>query len=285
MLIRVGYDIQFQLLQPTPMLMLLKVHPDRERDLLAPEWIQVQPEVPIYEYFDTFGNRCGRINALPGTLRILKDAVIRDSGLPEPESRYARQHPIEDLPPAVIQFLLASRYCETDELSPIAFQLFGQTPPGWERVHRINSWVFNNVEFGYAYANPKKTARHVYQERRGVCRDFVHLAITFCRAMNIPARYATGYLGDIGVPADPAPMDFSAFYEVYLGGEWHAFDARHNRRRIGRVLMARGRDAADAALTTAFGPANLTKFKVWTHEVSANEAANVVSGAGRSSAR
>ena len=276
MLLRVGYDIQFGLLQPTPMILLLKVHPERERDLLAPEWIQVEPEVPVYEYIDIFGNRCARINALPGALRIRKDAVIRASGIPEPEACNAEQHPIQDLPPDVMQFLLASRYCEVDELLTIAFELFGHTLPGWQRVQQINSWVFNHVEFGYAYANPTRTAKQVYLERRGVCRDFIHLAITFCRAMNIPARYATGYLGDIGVPLNTSPMDFSAFYEVYLGGQWHAFDSRHDQRRIGRVLMARGRDAADAALTTAFGPATLTSFQVWTYELAENEAANFV---------
>lgn len=276
MLIRIGYGIQFQLQQPTPMILLLKVHPDRSHDLLAPELIRLHPAVPLYEFVDTFGNLCGRTNAPAGIFRISNDAVIRDSGFPEPEARNAVQHPIQDLPPEAMQFLLPSRYCEVDEFINVAHELFGQTPPGWQRAQAINSWVQRHVEFGYQYASPTKTAKNVWQERRGVCRDFIHLAITLCRAVNIPARYATGYLGDIGVPLNPAPMDFSAFYEVYLGGRWHAFDSRHDQRRIGRVLMARGRDAADAALTTAFGPATLTQFQVWTHTVSDAEASGIV---------
>ncbi len=246
------------------MLLMLYVHPSLASRLQQPEQILVEPGIRIDDYTDAFGNRCGRLMAPAGKLRLWYDNVIEDSGLPEPAYPEAEQHPVEALPEETLQFLLASRYCEVDRLSEIAWELFGETPPGWARVQAICDWLHANVEFGYAYARSTKTAYDVYEERKGVCRDFMHLAVTFCRCLNIPARYATGYLGDVGVPPNPAPMDFSAFFEAYLGGQWHPFDARHNERRIGRVLMGRGRDAVDVALTTAFGPTQLEKFVVWT---------------------
>ena len=267
MLIRIGYDIIFDLPAPTPMHLLLYVHPSRISRLRDPEILQIEPFVPVQRYIDPFGNTCGRILAQPGQLRLFRDGLIEDDGLPDPVDYTVYQHPVQDLPPEVLQFLLPSRYCESDLLVDVAGQLFTNTPPAWQRVQAILDWVHNNVTFGYQFADNKKTAVGVYQERRGVCRDFTHLAITFLRAMNIPARYATGYLGDIGVPISPAPMDFSAWLEVYLGNRWWTVDARHNRRRIGRVLMARGRDAADAAITTAFGTANLRQFFVRTDEI------------------
>ncbi len=165
-------------------------------------------------------------------------------------------------------YLLGSRYCDTDLLSDTAWQLFGGTPPGWARVQAICDHVHERLKFGYEYARPTRTAWDGFHEQLGVCRDFAHLAITLCRCMNIPARYCTGYLGDIGVPPDDTPMDFSAWFEVYLGGAWYTFDARHNAPRIGRILMARGRDATDVALTTTFGRCTLTGFTVHTYEVS-----------------
>jgi transglutaminase-like putative cysteine protease len=221
----------------------------------------------LQEFSDAFGNRCGRLVAPPGKLRLWNDTVVEDTGAPDVVRPDARQHPVEELPPEVLPYLLGSRYCEVDRLSDAAWELFGQTPLGWARVQAVCDWVHTQVRFGYQFARPTKTAFEVYTERQGVCRDFTHLAVTFCRCLNIPARYATGYLGDIGVPAAPFPMDFSAWFEVYLDGQWFTFDARHNVPRIGRVLMARGRDAVDVALTTSFGPANLEKFTVWTDEV------------------
>ena len=164
-------------------------------------------------------------------------------------------------------YLLGSRYCETDRLSNTAWSLFGRVPKGWPLANAICDYVHDRIIFDYAHASPTKTAWDVHNERRGVCRDFAHLAVTLCRCMNIPARYCTGYLGDIGVPPDNAPMDFSAWFEVYLGGEWHTVDARHNVPRIGRILVARGRDAADVAISTTFGPNTLSKFRVITEEI------------------
>lgn len=270
MLIRIGYEMIFQIPSPTAMLLMLYVHPSAASRLQYPETIEIEPALAVEDFIDSFGNRCGRIVAPEGLLRLRYDNVIEDTGLPEPVAADAMQHPVEALPSDVLPFLFASRYCEVECLSNIAWSLFSHTPPGWARVQAICDWLYNNVEFGYAYARITKTACDVYEERRGVCRDFMHLAITFCRCMNIPARYATGYLGDIGVPPNPNPMDFSAFFEVYLGGQWHPFDARNNQRRIGRVLMARGRDAVDVSLTTAFGPNILEKFTVWTDEVTPN---------------
>jgi len=266
MLIRLGYDLQFHLSGRTPFVTLLSVHPSREQDLLQPEELQLEPEVPMSRYLDVFGNRCTRFTADPGILTLRDETVIRDSGELDRENSDAREVPVQDLPYSVLQFLLPSRYCEVDALSPAAAELFGALPPGWSRVRAICSWVNDKVRFGYGLSRPTKTALDVFTERNGVCRDFQHLAITFCRAVNIPARYATGYLGDIGVPAAATPMDFSAWFEVYLEDRWWTFDARHNVRRIGRVLMATGRDAADVALTTTFGTAELQRFVVITEE-------------------
>jgi len=267
MLIRIGYDIAYDVPAPVPMVLELYTRPERGRDLVRPEWLRTEPEIPVQEYLDSFGNRCARILAPAGRLRLTSDSLIRDSGLPEEVGRGARQHPVHELPPEVLPFLLASRYCEVDLLSDVAWNLFGQVPEGWTRVQAICDWVHGNVRFGYEHARPTRTAREVLEERVGVCRDFQHLAVTFCRCLNIPARYATGYLGDIGIPPQPFPMDFSAWFEVYLGGRWYTLDARHNEPRIGRVLMAVGRDAADVALTTSFGLHTLAHFEVWTDEV------------------
>jgi transglutaminase-like putative cysteine protease len=271
MLIRLGYDIQFNVPSSTPMIALLHVYPQRAIDLREPDVLLTEPLVAVEEYIDSFGNRCSRFVAPPGIIRLHASTLIEDSGLEDPVLPNARQHELQDLPAETLQFLLASRYCEVDLMSNIAMELFGATEPGWPRVKAICTWVKQKVVFGYPFARPTRTALDTYTERVGVCRDFQHLAVTFCRAMNIPARYATGYLGDIGVPADSA-MDFSAWFEVYLDGAWRTFDARHNRPRIGRVLMAVGRDAADVALTTSFGDARLTQFTVVTDEVK-NESA------------
>jgi len=266
MLIRIGYDIAYEVSAPTPMLLMLYVHPERMKDLRAPERLITQPAVDVENYTDSFGNRSAKIIAPPGLIRLFYDTVIEDSGLPEPEFPHAEQHPVQDLPLDVLPFLLGSRYCEVEKLNDTAWQLFGTTPPGWARVQAVCDWVHNHVTFGYEFAREDRTAWEVLQEGRGVCRDFMHLALTFCRCLNLPARYATGYLGDIGVPPSPAAMDFSAFFQVYLGGRWHPFDARHNARRVGRVAMGYGRDAVDVALTTTFGKHVLRKFQVWTDE-------------------
>lgn len=267
MFIRVGYDIVLEFPAPTAMTLLLYVLPAHQKDLRAEEKLVVEPAVPVDNFIDCFGNRCARLVAPGGKFRITSDTVVEHHGDIEPVFFDAKQHNIQDLPTECLQFLLSSRYCEVDKLNDIAEQLFGTVQPGWPRVQAICDWVNNNIEFGYQYANATKSAYEVYKERRGVCRDFNHLAITFCRIMNIPARYATGYLGDIGVPPSLSPMDFSACFQVYLGDRWHTFDARHNQRRIGWVLMATGRDAADCAITTTFGLHNLKKFIVWADEV------------------
>jgi transglutaminase-like putative cysteine protease len=273
MKIRLGYDIAFEIPREVAMVALLHVHPSRVPDLLEPDELETSDGVVKDEYVDSFGNRCTRLVAPAGELQLRTSTLIQDSGLPDAAGTNAVEHPVAELPTETLQFLLASRYCEVDLLSPIAHDLFGGIEPGWPRVQAICGWVNWKVEFGYPFARPTKTALDVYTERRGVCRDFQHLAITFCRAMNIPARYATGYLGDIGVYVPPAPMDFSAWFEVYLGNRWWTLDARHNQPRIGRVLMATGRDASDVALTTAFGSATLRKFFVVSDEVTATEEA------------
>jgi len=269
MLIRTGYDIRFDTDTPTPMLALLSVHPSRHKDMRTSHHIVATPDVPMYDYIDGFGNVCSRFTVPAGGLTLSCDFVVEDSGLPDPQSPDAEQHSVDALPDEVVVYLLASRYCETDRLIETAWSLFGSTKPGWERVQAIVDYVHNRIEFGYHHARATKTAFDAHDERCGVCRDFAHLAIALCRCMNIPARYCTGYLGDIGIDPIDAPMDFSAWFEVYLGGKWHAFDARHNKPRIGRILMATGRDAVDAALTTAFGQATLTRFEVHTDAIDA----------------
>ena len=269
MRIRVGYELVYECPQPTFMILMLNVHYSRVADLEAPDHIITSPKVPISGYRDSFGNWCSRIVAPAGRITVSSSTVVRDSGLPDAVLPQARQTPVEQLPDEALLFLLGSRYCETDRLMDTAWALFGATPAGWPRVQAILDYVHQRITFGYAYANPGKTAFDAHEEQRGVCRDFAHLALTLCRCMNIPARYCTGYLGDIGVPLADAPMDFSGWCEVFLDGQWHTIDARHNTPRIGRVLIARGRDAADVAISTTFGPNRLAGFTVFTDEIAA----------------
>ncbi len=267
MQIRAGYEIEYDCPQPTPMLLVLSVHPSRLPDLSTPHRIKFDPAIPSSNYEDGFGNICTRIVAPAGRLKISADFQIGDTGLPDLVAPEAKQIPVEQLPQDVLVFLLGSRYCETDALSDIAWSLFGATPTGWARVQAICDYAKDRIAFDYMKANPQRTAWGANHEQVGVCRDYAHLAVTFCRCMNIPARYCTGYLGDIGVPPDPNPMDFSAWFEAFLDGRWYTFDARNNTPRIGRILMARGRDATDVALSTSFGPTTLAGFKVFTDEV------------------
>lgn len=267
MKIRVGYELVYDFLQPTPLIAVLGTHFSRASDIVVPDFLTTSPAVPISPYRDGFGNWCSRLVAPVGPMRLSGDGVVRDSGLPDVVTPSAAQQAIEDLPDETIVFLLGSRYCETDRLSETAWELFANAGAGWARVQAICDFVHNHIQFGYEHASATKTACDVYRERRGVCRDYAHLAIAFCRCMNIPARYCTGYLGDIGIPPPYGPMDFAGWFEAYLGGRWYTFDARNNTPRIGRVLIARGRDAADVPITHTFGPNKLVSFKVWTDEV------------------
>ena len=264
--IKAGYEIAFDCPNPTPMLLVLNVHPSRVPDLVTPQEISYDRDVVPYDYTDTFGNVCTRIIAPPGRTTIRTEFVIADSGLTDVVAPDARQHEITELPNDALLFLLGSRYCETDRLTNLAWRLFAHTPPGWARVQAICDYVNDWITFGYEHARPTASAWDSYVERKGVCRDYAHLAIALCRCMNIPARYCTGYLGDIGVPRVD-PMDFSAWFEVYLGGRWYTFDARNNKPRIGRILMARGRDATDVAISTSFGPTTLAHFDIVTDEI------------------
>jgi len=267
MKIRFGYELLYNCPQPVPMILMLHVHPSRIPDLLVPDRLVTDPAVPLDTYMDSFGNTCTRILAPAGTMRLTADALIQDSGLPEPEFTHAQEHPVESLPHEALVYLLGSRYCETERLMDEAWRLFGSVTPGWGRVQAVCDFVNAHISFGYHFARPTKTAAEAHAERQGVCRDFAHLAITLLRCLNIPARYCTGYLGDIGVPVADAPMDYAGWLEAYIGGAWHTFDPRNNARRIGRILIARGRDAADVAISTAFGPNYLQLFRVWTDEV------------------
>lgn len=268
MLIRLGYEMTFEVQTPSLMLLHLTIHPDRAHSVRWYGGMVVEPYLPIDEFTDSFGNRCRRTFAPVGRLRLRDDMVVEDNGLPDPVTPWVWQHAAQALPAETMVYLLGSRYCEVDRLSEVAWGLFGGAPEGWARVQAVCDWVHANVRYDPQSARPTKTAYDVYVERAGVCRDFTHLAVTFCRCLCIPARYVSGYLGDIGVPANPSPMDFHGWLEVYLGGCWHVFDPRHNVPRTGRVTLAKGRDAVDVALTTSFGMNTLEQFAVWTYEVS-----------------
>jgi len=265
--LRIGYELRYHFPQPTPVVVLLNVHYSRVSDLERPDNVIVSPSAPISGYRDGFGNWCTRFLAPAGDLTITTDALIRDSGAPDPQALDAQQCPVEDLPEEALVFLLPSRFCESDRMLDLAWSLFGHIAPGWGRVQAICDFAHNHIRFDYNAARATRTACEGYEEQVGVCRDFAHLALAFCRALNIPARYCTGYLGDVGTPPPYPPGDFAAWIEVWLGGRWHTFDPRNNTPRIGRVLMARGRDAADVAIAMTFGPNQLTGFRVWTDEV------------------
>jgi transglutaminase-like putative cysteine protease len=270
MQIRVGFEMLYDCPQPTPMIFHLNVHYTRVSDLVGRDDLIFSPSVPRVAYRDTFGNWCTRIVAPQGQMRVTADAIVQDSGLPDVIVPDAQQVPVPELPDDALLFLLGSRYCETDRLAETAWQLFAHTPMGWGRVQAICDYVNQHITFGYEHARMTRSALEAFYDKTGVCRDFTHLAVAFCRCMNIPARYCTGYLGDIGMPPPYGTMDFAAWFEVFLGGQWHTFDARNNVPRIGRVLIARGRDASDVAISTTFGPNTLTSFRVWTDEVIAD---------------
>ncbi|HEX2871410.1 MAG TPA: transglutaminase family protein [Polyangiaceae bacterium] len=265
--IQVGYELTYEFPQPTPLILALNVHFSRASDIVVPDHMRSEPSVPIFGYRDGFGNWCNRLVAPAGRCVLSARGVVHDHGLPDPSWHAGEQHPVQLLPEETLVFLLGSRYCETDRLSEAAWKLFAHTPLGWARVQAICDFVHNHITFGHEFASATKTAWEVYNEPRGVCRDFAHLAVAFCRALNIPARYCTGYLSDIGVPPPYAAMDFAAWFEVFLGGQWHTFDPRNNEPRIGRILIARGRDAADVAIATTFGPNKLENFQVVTDEL------------------
>jgi transglutaminase-like putative cysteine protease len=265
--IEAGYDIAFQCAQDVSMLLMLSVHPSRQQDLLSEHRINFSADIRSRDYRDAFGNICTRVMAPSGLFQIRNRFAIADSGKPDEVAPEAEQWEIDRLPDEALIYLLGSRYCDTQKLSCLAWAQFGGIQSGCQRVQAICDYVHDRIEFGYHHARCDRTAAEGHEERIGVCRDFAHLAVTLCRCMNIPARYCTGYLGDIGVPRDPAPMDFSAWFEAFLGGRWYTFDARHNHPRIGRILIGRGRDAADVAISTTFGPAQLTLFSVVTEEL------------------
>ena len=266
--IQVGYKIGLSFAEPTALVLMLHLHPSLVDRIIKPENLVILPHVPVTSYYDLYGNQCNRAFVPAGRVLLENTAIVHDDGKPDVLGTNARQHPPQELPYDVLVYLLASRYCEVDsELRDIAWAQFGKLPAGWVLVQAVCDFVHNHIKFDYMKARANRTALEAYREKTGVCRDFMHLAIAFCRSLNIPARYCTGYLGDIGVTESPSPMDFSAWFEVYLGGTWYPVDARNNVPRIGRILMARGRDAADVALTTSFGVNKLESFEVVSKQV------------------
>lgn len=269
MLIRIGHEFIIEAEQPTLLVCLVTPHIARHNDFTGPEIVETTPQVPVYSWFDGFGNICRRMMAPAGRFVLRGDVTLSDDGLPDPMDESATEWPVEALPDAVLPFLSGSRYVETDLLSQQAWDLFGNTPPGWGRVQQVVDHVHNHIRFDYQQACATRTAQGASREAVGVCRDFAHLALGFLRALNIPARYVNGYVGDIGVPPVPDPMDFAAWIEVFIGGRWFTFDPRNNQRRIGRVVVARGRDAVDVPLLNSFGPHRLDSFTVWCPPVDA----------------
>ena len=263
----VGYDLIYECPQPTPMMLMLHIHHVRAADIIEADLMYADPHIPTVPYRDGFGNWCTRILAPTGRLRLSARALLRDSGEPDPIAVASNQHPVEELPEDVVVYLLGSRYCETDRLTEAAWDLFSRAPSGAARVQAICDFVHHHITFNYQDARSTRTAWDALQERKGVCRDYAHLAVALCRCMNIPARYCTGYLTDIGVEPPYGPMDFAAWFEAYIGGRWHTFDARNNTPRIGRILIGQGRDAADVPIAHTFGPNKLVSFRVWTDEV------------------
>jgi transglutaminase-like putative cysteine protease len=271
--IRYGYAIEIVCAAPTPLITMLDVHPDRRGDITEPDAMRIErlddgSEIPLEDtYLDGFGNICRRFSAPPAGVRLSAAGIVFDDGFPEEMPGDAPLLPPEELPAETLPFLLSSRYCEVDRLADRAWRQFGGVSGGGSRVQAICDYVNMHVRFGYEHADATRSAAEVMEQGVGVCRDFAHLAVTLCRAVNIPARYCTGYLGDIGVPPDPAAMDFSAWFEVFLNGTWWPFDARHNRPRIGRILIARGRDATDVPIIHSFGRHSMQRFEVVTTEV------------------
>jgi transglutaminase-like putative cysteine protease len=265
--IRTGFELVYRLPQPTPIILLVNIHFSRSSDVIVPDRLVTEPAMPISGYRDGFGNWCNRGIAPKGRLRLTTDCVIRDDGRPDDVEVGAGQDSVENLPEDILVYLLGSRYCETDFLTETAWQLFSQTPPGYPRVQAICDYVHDRISFDYQNARATRSAAGAFNERTGVCRDYAHLAIAFCRCMNIPARYCTGYLSDVGTQPPYGVGDFAAWFEAWIGGRWQTFDPRNNVPRVGRILMARGRDACDVAIATTFGPNTLESFRVWTDEI------------------
>ncbi|MBP7242891.1 transglutaminase family protein [Amaricoccus sp.] len=268
MLIRAGFEIAIHVDAPTPILCALSPHPEGLAPVAGTGALEVEPPAPIETYLDDFDNRISRLVLPGGGATLTSDFVVAHDGSADAAAPEAAQASVDDLPDATLLYLMPSRFCESDLLAGEAWRRFGGVAAGWSRVQAICDFVHDHIAFGYGYGSPTKTAADAMREGRGVCRDFAHLAIALCRAMNIPARYASGYLGDIGIPPQPEPMDFCAWFEVWLGGRWHTFDARYNTPRIGRILMVRGRDAADTAMIASFGAHRIESFRVWCDEVS-----------------
>ncbi len=259
--VRVGCEFVYAADAPTPAVLLVRPNP-REYRVRNETWT-MSPPTPHHDYKDIYGNVCRRFTFAPGTTSLRYDARVDVLPTPAETNWNASEVPVERLPDEALMYTLASRYCLSDQLAERAWELFGGVEAGWKRVQTICDWVHDNIRFAYGASRTDTTAVDVVDAGAGVCRDFAQVAISFCRALNIPARYAFGYLPDIGVPPPDAPMDFCAWFEAYLGDRWYTFDPRNNQRRIGHIVIARGRDALDVAMVTTYGTARLETMAVW----------------------
>jgi transglutaminase-like putative cysteine protease len=271
MRINVGCEFVFQAASPTPL--VAQILPRRDGPhLLLSETQRLEPRVASHEYLDLFGNRCWRLTVPEGAFSLRYDALVELVPVADPVVPEAGQAMVDQLPDETLLFTLPSRYIQSDLLSNAAWELFGGGPLGWARVQAICDWIHQRIEFRTASTTPQTTVLDVFLQRYGVCRDFAHLGVAMCRALNIPARYVFGYLPDVGIEPPDVPMDFHSWFEAYVGGRWYTFDARHNEPRIGRIPIGRGRDAVDVALLTQYGAARLNNMTVWSDEVSEGSA-------------
>ena len=265
--VRVGCKLTYDLPYDAPLMFVLepKDRPSQRILEMARAFTPALEPGGFRTYTDAHGNTIWRVFARAGKLEVLHDAIVSVSAGLDPVLPELPGALVQDLPDEAIVYTLPSRYCPSDLFIQDAWAMFGNAPDGWARVQAVSDWLHANITYG-AGSNASSTALDAYFSRRGVCRDFAHLGVSFCRALNIPARYVCGYLPDIGVPLDGLPMDFHAWFEVFLGGAWRTFDARHNKPRTGRVIIAIGRDAADTAFSTTYGQTKLSLIEVWADE-------------------
>ncbi|MFV9504658.1 MAG: transglutaminase-like domain-containing protein [Oscillochloridaceae bacterium umkhey_bin13] len=263
--VQIGFELVLESGAPTPTVAITQACSTESQRILRPQ-LSLTPDVPLRIYNDSFGNIVWRWTAPQGMQRIYYDAIAEVSPSDDLVLPDLPGTPVDQLPDETLIYTLPSRYCPSDLVLNDAWQLFGAVPDGWRRVQAICDWAYHSISYIAGSSTGATSGYDVYQSRRGVCRDFAHLGVMFCRALSIPARYVCGYLPDINVPVNPEPMDFHAWFEAYLGGAWHTFDARHNRPRTGRVVIARGRDAVDTAILTSYGASALTGMTVWANE-------------------
>lgn len=266
LLVRAGCKISYRTQYPTPIFITLKPKQGLTQHI-ASESFTIDPMQGALEYEDAHGNIIHRFMLQPGLNTIRYDSLVWVPSTPENSEPIGPYVPIEQLPDSLVRYTLPSRYCDSDKLLDFAFKHFGHVPHGAQRVQAICDWLHTNIEYRMYSGSPNTSASDIIAQRYGVCRDFAHTAIALCRTFNLPCRYVSGYVSDIAFQDSGTPMDFHAYFEVYLGGKWHIYDARFNKRRIGRIKIAQGLDAVDVAFSTIYGAAGWENFEVWSYQI------------------